>query len=331
MTGLADTQIDLIRDKPSWFPPGKTLQLPTPLLEIRHRIVHRHLPTLAELKRAAQDSLTWLWEWYWSQLDHAFGVSVPETNDIETESLDTTRERLQTILKAYVKERIAEIKSRKKESRAAQSAVSNYTLRYAPSATSVSPARSQKILLHLLVDEKMILPTDKKMGTSMSGAFLIWDAILLAFVNAGIVDTARVLESLSNAMNAPRNDMVSVDMDAVKEGMYEWISHVLLSSSYEATNLVESTLTTCFSEPTYWNIRIAEKLLESGNMRDKEAWREVLKASRDEDMEMEVEGGEVKEVGMEKTQEKIKGPVKVIGMWKPRPIGWMEGGWEDDE
>jgi ribosomal biogenesis protein LAS1 len=186
-------------------------------------------------------------------------------------------------------------------------------------------------LLHLLVDEKMILPTDKKMGTSMSGAFLIWDALLLAFVNAGIVDTARVLESLSNAMNAPRNDMVSVDMDVVKEGMYEWISHILLSSSYEATNLVESTLTTCFSEPTYWNIRVAEKLLESGNMRDKEAWREVLKAARDEEMETEVDGGEVKEVGTEKTKEKIKGPVKVIGMWKPRPIGWMEGGWEDDE
>jgi ribosomal biogenesis protein LAS1 len=66
-------------------------------------------------------------------------------------------------------------------------------------------------------------------------------------------------------------------------------------------------------------------------VRDKEAWRAVLKAARDEDMDMEIEGGEVKEVGTEKTKEKIRGPVKVIGMWKPRPIGWMEEGWRDDE
>jgi ribosomal biogenesis protein LAS1 len=176
-----------------------------------------------------------------------------------------------------------------------------------------------------------MLPTDKKMGTSMSGAFLIWDPLLLAFVHAGIVARARVLEYLTNAMNSPRNDMVSVDMDPVQEGLFEWISHILLSHSYDAAGLIEDMLTTCFSEPTYWNMRVAEKLVESADVRDKEAWREVLKAARDEDMDMEIEGGEVREVRTEKTKEKIRGPVKVIGMWKPRPIGWMGEGWGDDE
>jgi ribosomal biogenesis protein LAS1 len=188
-------------------------------------------------------------------------------------------------------------------------------------------------LLHLLIDTKMILPTDKKIGTSMSGAFLIWDAILLAFVHAGIVDVSSLLLYVVDAMNAPQNTMVSIDMDPVKEGLFEWILHILLSPTYHAKDLVEKTLTNAFSEPTHWNMRVAERLVEGADVGDREAWREVLAAARDEDMDMEVEGegGEVKEVGGMVKGEKIRGPVKVVGMWKKRPIGWVEGGDGDDE
>jgi ribosomal biogenesis protein LAS1 len=329
-----------VRDRPSWFPPGKSLQLPYPLLEIRHRIVHRHLPSLAELKRAAQDSLDWLWEWYWSQLDHAFGLTNPAANDTEIEGTEATREKLQAILKAYVKERKSEIKTRKKDSRAAATAVSTYTLRYAPSSTSIPPARTQKAFLELLINDKMILPTDKKIGSSMSGAFLIWDPILLAFYHAGIVSVSTILTHLTSAMNTSRNSMVSVDMDPIKEGLYEWIVHVLRSETYQATGLIEDALTTCFSDPTYWNVRIAEALVQHAGVRDREAWSAVLKAAKDEGVDMDVDvdvdenadanmeqGGPVQE---EEKKEKVGGPVKVIGMWKPRPIGWMAEGEGDD-
>jgi ribosomal biogenesis protein LAS1 len=28
--------------------------------------------------------------------------------------------------------------------------------------------------------------------------------------------------------------------------------------------------------------------------------------------------------------EKIKGPRKVVGLWKPKPIGWLPEGWDED-
>jgi ribosomal biogenesis protein LAS1 len=277
--------------------------------------------------------LDWLWEWYWSQLDHAFGLTNTADDDAEIEGTEATREKLQAILKAYIKERKSEIKTRKKDSRAATTAVSTYTLRYSPSSTSIAPARTQKLFLELLVDDKMILPTDKKMGSSMSGAFLIWDPILLAFYQAGIVSASTILAHLTGAMNSVRNNMVSVDMDPVKEGLYEWILHILRSETYEAAGSIENVLTTCFSDPTYWNIKVAEALLDGAGVKDKESWSAILKAAKDEDMEMDVDVDVVEEGGPVKQErkEKIRGPVKVIGMWKPKPIGWMAEGWVDDE
>ncbi|KAJ4362295.1 rRNA-processing protein las1 [Neocucurbitaria cava] len=364
VTGLADTQIELTRDRPAWFPPGKSLQLPLGLLETRHRIVHRHLPSLAELKRAAQDSLDWLWEWYWSQLDHAF--SIAKSGDEEgVEPQEAPREKLNAVLKTYVKERKNEIKTRKKDPKAADNALSTYKLRFAPSrpSTSTPPLRIQRLLLQLLVDDKMILPTDKKLGSSMSGAYLIWSPFLLPFCTStpSYLPILTLLNQIISAMNTPSTSrgMVHVELDPIREGLSDWAVQILTSAEWRSArglttnNLLEDTLTRCFSEPTFWNLRTAEKVLESGDIRYKEAWSAVLSAAKSggggggggEEMDVDVDDdgkgekreiviGEVKKGEKEKggvTKEKIRGPTKVLGMWKPRPIGWLPPGWEDDE
>ncbi|KAF1921382.1 Las1-like-domain-containing protein [Ampelomyces quisqualis] len=341
ITGLADTQIDLIRDKPSWFPPGKTLQLPYPLLEIRHRIVHRHLPSLAELKRAAQDSLDWLWEWYWAQLDHAFGPSQPTNSDDAAAALEGTEvvhEKLHSTLKTYVKERKNEIKSHRKDSKAAESALSTYTLRFSPATSSLPSHRTTNILLNLLVSEKMILPADKKFGSSMSGAFIIWDPVLLALCTAGMVSVSRLLGSLTAAMNAPANasTTMNIDVDPARQGWCEWITHILCAETWAAHQdaLVERVLAECFSDPVYWNVKVAERLLEDGRVaREKEGWLAVLMAAKGEGMHVHVDVDVQGEVAtqVKKPKEKIRGPTKVVGMWKARPIGWMAEEWDEDE
>ena len=115
---------------------------------------------------------------------------------------------------------------------------------------------------------------------------------------------------------------------------------------YPADKLLEDMLTQCFSEPTYWNLRTAEKVLDGGEVKYKEKWCAVLSAAKSEeaedmDVDRERKGGTKEmvdiEVEAEKEEavvvpkEKIRGPRKVLGMWKPRPIGWLPPGWEDDE
>ncbi|CAN9271389.1 unnamed protein product [Alternaria alternata] len=353
VTGIADTQIDLTRDRPSWFPPGKSLQLPITLLETRHRIVHRHLPSLAELKRAATESLEWLWEWYWIQLDHAFKtgsalVAAEEDEELGVQSREAVREKLQSILKAYVKERKSEIKNRKKDdTKAAETALSTYNLRFAPNATTTPSSHTQRALLELLVQGKMILPTDKKLGSTMSGAFIIWTPLLRAFCNS-VLNFAGLVAHLTGFMNAPSREMVHPEMDPVREGLHEWALHLLTSKDWAAlrqtakNDVVALTLSHCFSDPTFWNLKLADKLLE-GSVSNEKSWRAVLDAARADgtgekmDVDVQVESIEralpVREnEGKEDVvKEKVKGPTKMLGMWKPKPIGWLPQGWEDDE
>ena len=170
----------------------------------------------------------------------------------------------------------------------------------------------------------MILPSDKKLGSSMSGAFLIWDP-LLAFLAPAPVLLAHVLR----AMNAPTARVMDAEADSVKEGLCEWALHVI---STQDGKIYEDTLEKCFVEPGYWNLRVAEGVLGMEGVRDVEMCRRVLEAARGgkEGDEME---GEVQEVEETRpvVKEKITGPQKVLGMWKPRPIGWMAEGWEEDE
>ncbi|EUC46235.1 hypothetical protein COCMIDRAFT_93388 [Bipolaris oryzae ATCC 44560] len=364
VTGLADTQIDLTRDRPSWFPAGKSLQLPLSLLETRHRIVHRHLPSLAELKRAAADSLEWLWEWYWRQLDYAFetgGAGDGEAGDeFGSETRAAIKEKLQAVLKSYVKERKNEIKQRRQDNKAAQTALSTFTLHFSANKPT------QRILLDLLVDEKMILPTDKKLGSSMSGAFLIWTPLLTALCTSSTLPLnaliTRLLDHLSPfKVSSTHYHHTSTTPDSenpIKEAIYTWLSHMLTSSDWasarriaaSAEKLHEEALVRIFSAPCFWACKLAEALLDKGDVANAEAWRAVLDAARGEgEGEGEEEGGEmdvdvedevevesiaaalpVRRVGGD-MQKKIQGPVKVLGMWKARPIGWLAEEWEDDE
>jgi ribosomal biogenesis protein LAS1 len=321
--------------------------------------VHRHLPSLAELKRAAQDSLDWLWEWYWNQLDSTFGNAQVNDDVVGIEEIGVVREKLQGLLKTYVKGRKSEIKARRKELRAAETAISTYGLRFAPSSTTIPSARIQTQLLQMLVGEKMVLPAEKKLRSSMAGAFLIWTPLLvgLATTAPAILPVSSVLDCFFGVMNTPTasRTMVNIELDPVREGMAEWIVYTLSSEDWQSArersgmSLTEATLIRCFSEPTVWNLKIVEKLLEDESAENGEHWKAILEAARSEhttSSEQEQKDDDAMDVDIEDivegllvsrgtedmiVKDEIRGPQKVVGMWRAKPIGWLPEGWESDE
>ena len=330
------------------------------LLETRHRIVHRHLPSLAELKRAARESLDWLWEWYWSQLDYAF--SVPRDEE-ESMSVDMVREKLSVILRTYVKERKNEIKAKKPDLKAVENALSTYRLGFTAAKAPVPSPRTQRFLLQLLINEKMILPVGRKIGSSMSGAFLIWTPFLLAFCTSSpkMCMMSTLLTHFIQAMNEASisHAVVNKEMAPIREGMHDWLIHMLTSDEWlparrEAEpKVMEDVLASCFSEPTFWNLKVTATLLSQHNVPNQKQWLAVLDAARNEapveskaDVEVDAEAMEVVEANATEqalsiqdihdkekaatTKEKTSGPQKVLGLWKPRPIGWLPDGWEDE-
>ncbi|KAF1355830.1 Las1-domain-containing protein [Lizonia empirigonia] len=346
ITGYLDTQIDLTRDRPSWFPPGKALQPPISLLEVRHCIVHRHMPLLAELKGAGQTALAWLWDWYWSHLESAFSLPSSKLTDIaltDTDSVLTAK--LQNILRTYIKSRKSEIKTRRAPDQctAARDALSTYSLRFSSSATTLPSNTTQDELLRLLVHDKQILPQDKKMGSSMSGAFLIWSPLLLAFCAKSpncfhsLLD--KVVGEMSNAEESS---------EAQGEGMCEWAAHMLTSSEWAGVRkneraIREKVLGDCMTELGVWHLRLAEKVVDA--MGEEGAlWRAILHAEhiKGTKMDAEVEVENTLETlplslskpslasGPSEIKEKIIGPQKVIGLWKVKPIGWLPEEWDED-
>ncbi|KAF3032821.1 rRNA-processing protein las1 [Didymella heteroderae] len=324
------------------------------------------MPSLAELKRAARTALEWLWEWYWTQLDHAFGLapSLP-TFDMGTETSVT--DRLHNIIKTYVKARKQEIKSKRRSDlcTSAATAWSTYTLRFTPGGTTLPPAATQNKLLELLVtDPASILPQDKKLGSTMSGAFLVWSLFLRLFCANSPTFFPALLALVVKEINERAR------CEEHREGLCEWAVHMLASREWReargnaARSMREKVLGECMTELGTWNLRLAEGIVAALDDGEKDMWSAILDASRtgsggsivadvaaksetkDTEDEMEVDlqaeeesvaeavpagkEGETKALTMVEVKEKIRGPQKVVGLWKPKPIGWLPDGWDED-
>jgi ribosomal biogenesis protein LAS1 len=364
VTGFTDTQLDLRRSRPGWLPSDPTvpfLDFPSTLLETRHSIVHRQFPPLAELKKAAKQSLEWLWEWYWSRLDVALASSESRNRtaaDVVDESEGTSlgsqelKERFQAVLKSYMKSRKAELKSgvkqAKKESRAAEVAAST--------VSEICTLRSsyQGMMLRLLVDEKTVIPADRAVGSSMAGAFLLWSPLL-----SKLSKLAREFEqSLIRRLLVGLND--HHQREPVREAMLEWLVHIHTADSWKQARehlatpgrTVEDILERALTEPSPSNLRLAEALVQHKSTPNRDQWKLLLDAAKDEDMELDIDDAksakdEDMEVNIryarpaiEKQQEqkeaaeplkKLSGPQRVLGLWRPKHIGVLPTGWEDDE
>ncbi|KAI0430806.1 Las1-like-domain-containing protein [Xylaria sp. FL1042] len=67
VTGLLDGQQDKLR-KMSMYSIAKNIGLPATFVELRHQATHEQLPSLSKLRSAANNALTWIWDFYWKGL-----------------------------------------------------------------------------------------------------------------------------------------------------------------------------------------------------------------------------------------------------------------------
>lgn len=273
------------------------------------------------------------------------------------------RGRLQGVLKTYVKERKSEIKSKKveREMKAAEGAVASYLFLDAPRS------RTEGVLVELLVEETTVLPVDRRLGTSMSGAFLIWTPFLLALSESASSFLRTLLDRMISAISATTSrGTVRPELDPVREGLYEWLLHILSSQEWHQARqrskrprsrslnaeqkLRDHVLGLCFAAPTFWTLKLVEALLKESSP-GQEGWLRILEAAKgDEPMESEGVQGVAPEPGGEEmevqaverarslslsnegaTVMKMRGPQKKIGLWRPQPIGMIPKGWEHDE
>ncbi len=68
VTGLLDSQQDS-KFKVSMYAKAQHIGLPAVFVDIRHEATHGDMPSLANLRSAAQRAMQWLWDDYWKVLE----------------------------------------------------------------------------------------------------------------------------------------------------------------------------------------------------------------------------------------------------------------------
>ncbi|KAF2762794.1 Las1-domain-containing protein [Pseudovirgaria hyperparasitica] len=239
---------------------GTLLKLPPGLVETRHDATHKVLPTLKRLQHATEESLTWLWNYYWKDIDQVVSeIDPPETE----ESLVESKTSIQAALRAYLTSRKSEVKKKVRDGVAGPEGCRECL------KLCGKLQHGQAILVGLLVGERMILPADRELGSSMEGAFLLWNPLFLQLDIYQPRFLSALVSSMTQLMNASTAHRVS--LDPVKEAMFAWLHHILTAPAWGKHRAYEhgfrdlktQILADCFSNFTHWSQKLAAAVLET--------------------------------------------------------------------
>ncbi|KAF2103879.1 Las1-domain-containing protein [Rhizodiscina lignyota] len=363
VTGFCDINQASVA-KRSMFDVASDLHIPEQWVELRHQFTHGgELPALGPLERAVEGALAWLWDSFWSKLgdedDEQRGVKRMRGVEEDMKAKENGT-KLKAVLKSFVKERREEVKAStegmtKGVSGAADGACARLGRFHREDSSSLD------VLLALLVDERMIIPSGHTVGSTMSGAFILWDPLLLKLalsVRRSLVEfVLRMLHILTSPSALVESE------DPYKEAISRWIEHVFVSTTWARRRkmskdglrqLRTEVVRECTLSSEYWTQALARKLTITGDARFREQWLEVVEANHLEESPREAEGdtqvtlveenlsrddtgdAESSDEGHEEYGDHIMaqstfsakdygGWQPYPGIWRPVPIGIVEG------
>ena len=157
VTGAADLgQASVV--KRSMYLIAETTGMPVTWVELRHEITHGQTPDLRSLERCVEEALSWLWERFWSKLG---GLREGVVTNVVTDA--ELRLELSNQLKTFRRDRRDDLRSGQIEG------VESVAAEVAAKATAswllkLCDNRNDGIttLVKLLLEEKMLLPSDKR-------------------------------------------------------------------------------------------------------------------------------------------------------------------------
>ncbi|KXT08977.1 hypothetical protein AC579_4024 [Pseudocercospora musae] len=253
---------------------AKQIGMPPAFVALRHEATHEELPVIHRLVKATQEALDWLWNVYWSRLEE------PESDAALASSLPKARSQAKEFFKSWRSARrdAVRTKNQRQQAEDVQSASKAcLSLIKANGASSVLP-RTHAVA-DALTEDGLLLPSNREFGSSLNGAFLIWDDLLRDIIKQQrSFLTALVACSLSRMgqENARPHD------DAHIEGICLWLLHMLefAQSDAQQTALRRDVMQWCCTHPGGWSHYVGERLLESSDADFVEDWQDVLDASQ---------------------------------------------------
>ncbi|KAJ5152263.1 hypothetical protein N7492_010558 [Penicillium capsulatum] len=218
VTGLVDSKIH--GQRKTMFQRAMDLGLPASFVELRHEATHREPPSLVVLRKAAQRSLEWLWDHYWAGID-----DVGEVSAVQHDGPQSLRRALVGTLQQLSTGTGSE-PLRKKRKR-------DFDASVASQLVSICGSSSQGIraLPPVLLEEPILVAPARTLGEPLKEAFDKWDPVLLKITESDSSFLMYLTEELVHALVF--DEAHSSSKDAIAEGIYLWLTHLLTSPSWE--------------------------------------------------------------------------------------------------
>ncbi|QIW94692.1 hypothetical protein AMS68_000210 [Peltaster fructicola] len=255
---------------------ARQIDMPADFVALRHEATHEELPSERRIVIACEDALQWLWRVYWSRLDVAkLEQEQPQVKDAEQHH----------DAKAFAQKMFRSYRSVKRESLKNKQPLALLQQQLAQSTQAFAKlcADDRTVLDAVaedIVEKGLLLPSDRRLGAPLDGAFLIWDDLLQA-----MCQQQRFISPLTAALlNAIASEEDQYD-DSQREAYALWLSHICCSAEWEsALEHVEDTrravMKSCITHPGVWTSVVAESLITAGDDAFVKAWKPFLDAAR---------------------------------------------------
>ncbi|KAH8705403.1 Las1-like-domain-containing protein [Talaromyces proteolyticus] len=258
VTGLVDSKLGGLRR--TMFQRALHMGLPASFVELRHEATHRELPSLVVLRSAVHRSLEWLWGYYWVRIDGAAPVAAENGGGNGNDYLlGGTRGQIKQSLQHLLQ---ADPAPAKKKARAqAVSVVSQSLIRICESESD-----GPQVLARVLLEDDILIPSERGAGTSIDGVFSTWDSLLQKITESRPSFLTVLMEEMALDLiksGKSNTNTSSEEADSYAEGVYMWLDHIVTSVAWEGYRLyisVSYLRAICREMSNRWTVMLEQTL-----------------------------------------------------------------------
>ncbi|KAK3680264.1 rRNA-processing protein las1 [Recurvomyces mirabilis] len=310
-------------DPSSMLEIARQISLPEEFVALRHEATHEEMPSLRRLVRATEEGLGWLWRVYWSRLDDVdVGLGAGEGRGDDVEVVKDEARKLFKGFRSLRREAFRGKMHASAKHLADVQAVASECSRLCAGGKMATDA-----VAGVLVEDKFLLPSNRELGQSIQGAFVMWDGLLSGICEEMFEFSSALVQALLSSF--ADNFSTGAEHDADKEAMYLWLLHL---STDPATGTIVATakqslqseaIKFCCLHPGYWTQKLAENLLER-NDELKDVWQELFVAS------ILRNDAEVADADAQMDEESLSSanPLRIPAQQLPDNIGGSFVGWQ---
>ncbi|KAI7201740.1 hypothetical protein D0869_12302 [Hortaea werneckii] len=315
---------------------ARQIEMPASFVGLRHEATHEELPALGRLVGASAEALEWLWGAYWSRLGEegkggsGEGQVTAATGRMEVETsrdLKAVREEAGRLMRSYRGLRREAFKRKRQGSREHRVEVETVARACGELCGGGGGGGSEQARVHavvgVLVDERLLLPSNRELGSAMGPAITLWSS-LLDLLATSIPDfRPTLIRHALSVLSSADAASAKADQDADAEGLYLWTRHFLESEGERGAVLA---LRWCCLYPGYWTRKLGEDIVARSDDEFVHVWKGLFESSalRDADpvVSEAVPSERQQEVEMNGSQDGVRGDISVSGSNELGSGGW---------